>query len=217
MLDSMLKAGVTPDKVTFNTLIRGSCNLKKMGEAMKILHKMRDAGVNPNFQSYGTLIDAWSRVARRPDKAEEVLEMLIADSHARAGTREYNAAMLGYGYARNKRKVEHWYRRLIASGREPDNYTVKSLRLAGLISLAEEAESKMSCSGGGGRSGGSQRSRRGGARGRGRDGDRRSSRGRSSSSGRPTSRGRGRGICRAFQNTGHCRFGDRCRYSHSCG
>ena len=138
--------------------------------------------------------------------------LLDSDPHARAQTRHYNTVMNAYTRTRppNLSKVRFWFDKMIRDGRRPDRFTRMNLGRVGLESLCDGVVSSPEVRRSNPRYHGSK------SRARGRGGGGRSSRGRSSSSSsRSESCGGGRSICYTFQNTGHCRFGDRCRYSHS--
>ncbi|CAA7043030.1 unnamed protein product [Microthlaspi erraticum] len=56
-----IKLGVSPDVVTYNTLISGYCRFVGVEEAYAVTRRMRDAGIRPDVATYNSLIAGAAR------------------------------------------------------------------------------------------------------------------------------------------------------------
>ncbi|XP_072974929.1 pentatricopeptide repeat-containing protein At3g09650, chloroplastic [Typha angustifolia] len=58
VLDEMARAGVPPNRVTYNVLLKGYCEQLQLDKAKELLHEMTgEVGIEPNVVSYNILIN----------------------------------------------------------------------------------------------------------------------------------------------------------------
>ena len=73
----MPEFGCTPDEVSYNIILKGLCDEKRIEEALQLLfHKMDDRGISPTVVTYNTVIDGLCKV-QAVDRAEGVLQQMI--------------------------------------------------------------------------------------------------------------------------------------------
>ncbi|KAL1209995.1 Large ribosomal subunit protein [Cardamine amara subsp. amara] len=65
--EDMKTRGVSPDVVTYNTMINGFCRFKKMDEADKVFVEMKGNNIEPSVVSYTTMIKGYLAVDRVDD------------------------------------------------------------------------------------------------------------------------------------------------------
>ena len=79
LVDNLLKSDTKPDVITFNTLLRGWCDVGDMKMAYKILKSMIEIGYEPNVRTWSTILhglcqqNAMRRchASRRDDECKE--------------------------------------------------------------------------------------------------------------------------------------------------
>ncbi|CAB4290421.1 unnamed protein product [Prunus armeniaca] len=55
----MMDKGVSPDAVTYSSLIQGVCQQRRLGESCDLFQEMLSMGVPPDEFTYTTLINAY--------------------------------------------------------------------------------------------------------------------------------------------------------------
>ncbi|CAK7325314.1 unnamed protein product [Dovyalis caffra] len=76
LLDSVIREGLTPDVVSYNTLICGLCKNSDVVEAEKYLHKLVNDGLEPDGFTYNTIIDGYCKMGMIQN-AEKILQGAI--------------------------------------------------------------------------------------------------------------------------------------------
>lgn len=71
-----LKDQIIPDKYTFNILVSGWCNSRRMDEAMWTIEEMKDHGFHPSVVTYTTILKAYCKQSKF-SKAYDVLDEMI--------------------------------------------------------------------------------------------------------------------------------------------
>ncbi|GLJ39810.1 hypothetical protein SUGI_0813740 [Cryptomeria japonica] len=61
LLVEMKKKGLTPDKVTFNSVINGFCLERNIRAAQNVLCDILEKGLVPDMVTYSTLIDGYCK------------------------------------------------------------------------------------------------------------------------------------------------------------
>ena len=73
VLRAMTRHRIKADAVTYNTMMQGWIELKRMDRAMEVFDEMKRRKVRPDVVTYNSLINGWARHMKRMDKAEEVM------------------------------------------------------------------------------------------------------------------------------------------------
>ncbi|KAA8518744.1 hypothetical protein F0562_016482 [Nyssa sinensis] len=73
--EDMKSREISPDVVTYNTLINGYCRVKKMEEAEKFFVEMKGRNIEPNVISYTTMIKGYVSVGQVDDGLRLLEEM----------------------------------------------------------------------------------------------------------------------------------------------
>lgn len=66
---------IKPDEVTFNTIIKGSCKIKDLNQAVKYFKMMKKYGLHPNRITYNSLMDLSVKIEKMTTALELVEEM----------------------------------------------------------------------------------------------------------------------------------------------
>lgn len=78
MLEKMMDMGLSPNVVSFNTLISGYCNKGLFGLALKVKSLMVENGVQPNVVTFNTLINGFCKERKRHEANRVFNEMKVA-------------------------------------------------------------------------------------------------------------------------------------------
>ncbi|RVW44758.1 Pentatricopeptide repeat-containing protein [Vitis vinifera] len=121
--DRMERGGVSPDIVTYNSLIYGFCREGRMREALRLFREIN--GATPNHVTYTTLIDGYCRVNDLEEalRLREVMEV------------EGLTLVLRYGVCNEVKK------KMLEAGLKPDQFTFKAL-IHGFCKLHEVDSAK---------------------------------------------------------------------------
>ncbi|MDC3321073.1 pentatricopeptide repeat-containing protein, partial [bacterium] len=129
-LGAMRRAGVRPNDRTYNTLIQGWIELKRMDRAMDLFREMKRRKVRPDIVTYNLLITGWAREMKRMDKAEEMMSDLMNNPMVSPNTRTFNTLIRGYLYMCGDRRhreerMYFWLCQMRDFKIQPDPHTAK--------------------------------------------------------------------------------------------
>ena len=132
ILGVMRESGLRPNDRTYNTLIQGWIELKKMDRAMDLFKKMkRNKRVRPTIVTYNSLISGWARSMGQMDEAEKVMHDLMNDPNVSPEERTFCALIRGYSFLfredRNRRaeRMYYWLCKMRDMKIKPNLHTAK--------------------------------------------------------------------------------------------
>ncbi|PWA75194.1 tetratricopeptide-like helical domain-containing protein [Artemisia annua] len=85
---------ISPDVITYSSLIDGLCGLARWEEASKMLQEMLDVGISPNVQTFTILVDAFCKEGK-VQEAEQVIGIMIKNGIV-SNIVTYNTLIDGY-------------------------------------------------------------------------------------------------------------------------
>lgn len=75
LLMEMKDGKMEPQLVTYNSMINGYCEVRKMEDAEKMVVEMKARNLEPNLITYNTLINGYSKVQKMEEAEKLVVEM----------------------------------------------------------------------------------------------------------------------------------------------
>ncbi|PWA62676.1 pentatricopeptide repeat protein [Artemisia annua] len=72
----VFQKGISPDVITYSSLIDGLCNLGRWEEASKMLQEMLDVGISLDVQTFSILVDALCKEGK-VEAAENVIDIML--------------------------------------------------------------------------------------------------------------------------------------------
>ncbi|XP_027925686.1 putative pentatricopeptide repeat-containing protein At1g02420 isoform X2 [Vigna unguiculata] len=117
----MKEMGVTPDVVTYNSLVDVYCKGREIEKAYKVLDEMRDQGLSPDVITYTCIISGLGLIGQ-PDKARDVLkEMKEYGCYPDAAA--YNAAIRNFCIAKRLGDAYGLVEEMVSKGLSPNATT----------------------------------------------------------------------------------------------
>ena len=98
VLRAMRRNRIKADAVTYNTMMQGWIELKRLDLATEVFDEMKRRNVRRTVVTYTSLISGWARSMQRMDKAEAVMKELMEYPHAKPNTRTFDALINGYNH-----------------------------------------------------------------------------------------------------------------------
>ncbi|XP_021771487.1 putative pentatricopeptide repeat-containing protein At1g12700, mitochondrial [Chenopodium quinoa] len=117
----MFQKGITPDVVTFNTLIDGSCKANRLTLARQLFIDMQAHGVTPDVVSYSSLLDGLCK-CKRLDEAVALLEDM-EDKGIKPDTVTYSILMDSLCEAGQLEDAAKFFSDLVSKGLQPSSKT----------------------------------------------------------------------------------------------
>ncbi|KAG8037221.1 hypothetical protein GUJ93_ZPchr0020g33574 [Zizania palustris] len=90
----MKKQGISPDVVTYTSIIDGLCKSKAMDKAYDLFREMKKQGISPDVVTYNSIIDGLCK-SKEMDKAEKVLQQML-DAGVQPNNITYSSLINGY-------------------------------------------------------------------------------------------------------------------------
>uniref|UniRef100_A0A803KMQ3 Pentatricopeptide repeat-containing protein n=1 Tax=Chenopodium quinoa TaxID=63459 RepID=A0A803KMQ3_CHEQI len=140
-----LMKGITPDVVTYNTLIDGLCKTNRLTLARELFTDMQAHGVTPDVFTYNSLLDCLCKSAQL-DEAVALLEDM-EDTGIKPDIVTYNILIDSLCKAGQLEDAANFFSNLVIKGLQPSfrtyNILVKGFCKKGLMNEATQLLSKM--------------------------------------------------------------------------
>eukprot|EP00252_Welwitschia_mirabilis_P014860 TRINITY_DN32906_c0_g1_i1.p1 TRINITY_DN32906_c0_g1~~TRINITY_DN32906_c0_g1_i1.p1 ORF type:complete len:181 (-),score=29.39 TRINITY_DN32906_c0_g1_i1:25-489(-) len=112
------ESGLSPDVVTFTTLINGYCKVGNMVEALKIWNVMLERNLKPSVAAYNALLYGYCALGRLGD-ALRLHDEMIQDVFPNLIT--YSTLVYGFCIASKLYEVNSVLAKMLAKGVKPDH------------------------------------------------------------------------------------------------
>ncbi|TKY52431.1 putative pentatricopeptide repeat-containing protein [Spatholobus suberectus] len=117
----MREMGVTPDVVTYNSLVDVYCKGREIGKAYKVLDEMRDRDFSPDVITYTCIIGGLGLIGQ-PDKARGVLKEM-KECGCYPDVAAYNAAIRNFCIAKRLGDAYGLVEEMVSKGLSPNATT----------------------------------------------------------------------------------------------
>lgn len=117
----MREMGVTPDVVTYNSLVDVYCKGRELEKAYKVLDEMRERDLSPDVITYTSIIGGLGLVGQ-PDKARDVLKEM-KEYGCYPDVPAYNAAIRNFCIAKRLREAYDLVDEMTSKGLSPNATT----------------------------------------------------------------------------------------------
>jgi len=133
-LQDMTKAGLVPDKFSYTSVMQALVKKGDPRSARKWLNSMIKAGFQPDTCAYNTLVSAYAKLGHT-NEVEEVMRNM-REAGIALDTQTWNWAIIAYNRANQLTKAgrrgsymgpEEAFRKMVASGVMPNNFTLSAL------------------------------------------------------------------------------------------
>ncbi|KAF3560522.1 hypothetical protein DY000_02012306 [Brassica cretica] len=124
LYDDMIRMGVYPNTVTYNSIIDGFCKQDRLDDAEHLFYLMSTKGCSPDVITFSTLIDGSCRAKRVDDRIKLLREMSRRGLVANAVT--YNTLIHGFCQVGDLNAAQDLLHEMISSGVWPDIVMQKS-------------------------------------------------------------------------------------------
>ncbi|KAH6676431.1 hypothetical protein B0J14DRAFT_354127 [Halenospora varia] len=119
--------GVEPSSFLYNALIGKLGKARRIDDCLFYFAEMRSLGIRPTSVTYGTIVNALTRVSDEKF-AEELFEEMESMPNYKARAAPYNSMIQFFlNTKRDKAKVLAYYERMQSKGIQPTNHTYKLL------------------------------------------------------------------------------------------
>ncbi|CAN0890403.1 Pentatricopeptide repeat-containing protein At5g50280, chloroplastic [Linum grandiflorum] len=125
ILPEMVKAGVPPDAMLYNMLMKSYLDSKQHQQAENLFAEMKSLGIEPTTATYHVLMDAYSR-AMQPEKVEELLKEM-QDRDLKPNSKSFSSLIRAYGSRRKCEMAKDAFMRMKRLGIEPHPHTYNAL------------------------------------------------------------------------------------------
>ncbi|KAI4979393.1 hypothetical protein ZWY2020_016146 [Hordeum vulgare] len=120
--DAMLGVGLTPDIVTYNSLIYGLCKSGNVPRAVSLFNKLHSKGMSPTAITYNTLIDGHCKYGYM-EEAIKLLDQMI-ENNVDPNYVTYWTLIQGYVRCGNMKEISKLYNEMHIRGLLPEaNFT----------------------------------------------------------------------------------------------
>ncbi|KAF5948161.1 hypothetical protein HYC85_014118 [Camellia sinensis] len=133
----MLGKNLTPDIVSYNTLIYGYCRLGDVTEAFLLLYELEGTNLNPTVVTYNTIVDGLCRLGELEDakrlKEEMINHGILPDVFT------YTILVNGSVKVGNLQMANEFFDEMLHKGLEPDHFAYTT-RIAGELKLGDTSK-----------------------------------------------------------------------------
>ncbi|KAL2334827.1 hypothetical protein Fmac_016040 [Flemingia macrophylla] len=137
----MTVKGISPDAITYSTLIYGFCIVGELEEAIRFLNEMVVENINPNKYTFNTLIDGLCKEGKVKD-GETVVGMMLKHG-VEPDVVTFNTLMDGYCLVNDENCAKYVFGNMARSGVTPDVWSYNIM----INGLSVVLQSKMETSG----------------------------------------------------------------------
>ena len=106
VLRAMRRNRIKANAVTYNTMMQGWIELKRLDLATEVFDEMKRRNVRRTVVTYTLLISGWARSMQRMDKAEAVMKELMEYPHAKPNSRTFCTLLRCYSCLFHEN--QHW-------------------------------------------------------------------------------------------------------------
>ncbi|KAJ6674560.1 PPR CONTAINING PLANT-LIKE PROTEIN [Salix viminalis] len=135
-LGEMESVGITPNVVSYNTLIAGHCNKGLLSIATKFKNLMGKNGLEPNVVTFNSLIHGFCKEGKLHEANRSFSEMKVMN--VTPDTVTYNTLINGYGQVGNSNMAGKVYDEMLRNGVKTDILTYNAL----ILGLCKEGKTK---------------------------------------------------------------------------
>ncbi|RCV24342.1 hypothetical protein SETIT_5G077300v2 [Setaria italica] len=123
VLKEMVKIGHIADTITFNHLIEGHLRQHNKEEAFWLLNEMRKDGISPNVYTYSIIINGLCQIGES-ETAGGLLEQMVAEV---PDLYCYNSLIIGLSKVGKMEEAIEYYDQMLEKGVHPNEFTYDGL------------------------------------------------------------------------------------------
>ena len=121
LFSEMIRKRISPDVVTYNSLIYDLCNFSRWKEAASIFTDMLNHGISPNVITFNTLVSGLSKEGRTTE-AHNVFEIMLTKGE-KPNVVTYNSLMHGLCNSGQWKEAKRIFYEIVRRGISPNAVT----------------------------------------------------------------------------------------------
>ena len=131
VLRAMRRNRIKANAVTYNTMMQGWIELKRLDLATEVFDEMKRRNVRRDVVTYNLFMSGWARQMQRMEKAEAVMKELMEYPHAKPDDRTFYTLINGYNFLFHENRhwradrMYFWLCKMRDLSIKPDSHTAK--------------------------------------------------------------------------------------------